>query len=57
MDDGMWARWLLAAFPALDDLVDAACSLLAPNLARAARQVVLASIGGEASTPTPEEPA
>jgi hypothetical protein len=57
MDDGMWARWLLAAFPALDDLVDAACSLLAPNLARAARQVVLASIGGAASTRTPEEPA
>jgi hypothetical protein len=57
MDDGMWARWLLATFPALDDLVDAACSLLAPNLARAARQVVRASVGEPASTPTTEEPA
>ena len=56
MDDGMWARWLLAAFPALDDLVDAACSLLAPDLARAARQVVEASIGPTASASAPEEP-
>ncbi|HEY6698987.1 MAG TPA: hypothetical protein VIZ67_12215 [Acidimicrobiales bacterium] len=56
MDDGMWARWLLAAFPALDDLVDAACSLLAPNLARAARQVVHASVGEEVSAAVPEEP-
>lgn len=55
MDDGMWARWLLSAFPALDDLIDAACSLLPPNLARAARQVVQASVGGAASAP--EEPA
>jgi hypothetical protein len=55
MDDGMWARWLLAAFPALDDLVDAACSLLAPDLARAARQAVEASIGPTASS-APEEP-
>ena len=53
MDDGMWARWLLAAFPALGDLVDAACSLLAPNLARAARQVVQASIGRAAHTGRP----
>jgi hypothetical protein len=57
MDDGMWARWLLAAFPALDDLVDAACSLLTPNLATATRQVVRASVGEAASTSTPEEPA
>jgi hypothetical protein len=56
MDDGMWARWLLAAFPALDDLVDAACSLLTPNLARAAKQVVDASIGRAALADTPEEP-
>ena len=57
MDDGMWARWLLAAFPALDDLVDAACSLLAPDLARAARDVVEASIGPAGSPSPPEEPA
>jgi hypothetical protein len=57
MDDGMWARWLLAAFPALDDLVDAACSLLAPNLARAATQVVQASVGRAPSATTPEETA
>jgi hypothetical protein len=56
MDDGMWARWLLATFPALDDLVDAACSLLAPSLARATRQVVEASIGRAARTDTPEAP-
>jgi hypothetical protein len=55
MDDGMWARWLLAAFPALADLVDAACSLLTPNLARAAKQVVEASIGRVAPADTPEE--
>jgi hypothetical protein len=53
----MWARWLLAAFPALDDLVDAACSLLAPNLARAATQVVQASVGRAPSATTPEETA
>jgi hypothetical protein len=55
MDDGMWARWLLAAFPALSDLVDAACSLLTPNLARAAKQVVEASNDRAASADTPEE--
>jgi hypothetical protein len=57
MDDGMWARWLLAAYPALDDLVDAACSLLPPNLAKAARQVVCASVGEAPSAAIPEEPA
>jgi hypothetical protein len=56
MDDGMWARWLLAAFPALDDLVDAACSLLAPKLARATRQAVEASIGWAAPADTRESP-
>jgi hypothetical protein len=56
MDDGMWARWLLATFPAVDDLVDAACSLLTPSLARATRQVVEASIGRAAPTDTPNEP-
>jgi hypothetical protein len=56
MDDGMWARWVLGAFPALDDLVDAACSLLAPNLARAVSQVVRASLGEAASSPAPDEP-
>jgi hypothetical protein len=55
MDDGMWARWLLAAFPALADLVDAACSLLTPNLAQAVKQVVEASIGRVAPVDTPEE--
>ena len=55
MDDGMWARWLLAAFPVLADLVDAACSLLTPNLAQAVKQVVEASIGRVAPVDTPEE--
>jgi hypothetical protein len=52
----MWARWLLAAFPALDDLLDAACSLLTPSLARAAKQVVEATIGRVAPADMPEEP-
>lgn len=56
MDDGMWARWLLATFPAIDDLVDAACSLLTPSLARATRQVVEASVGWAAPTDTRDEP-
>lgn len=51
MDDGMWARWLLAAFPALDDLLDAACALLTPSLGDAARQAVRASLGE--ATPDP----
>ena len=43
MDAGMWARWVLAAFPALDDLLDTAATLLPPNLAEAVHQVVEAS--------------
>jgi hypothetical protein len=33
MDDGMWARWVLGAFPALDDLVAATRALLTPVVA------------------------
>jgi hypothetical protein len=51
MDAGMWARWLLAAFPGLDDLLDAVGSLLPPHLVRAVRQVVEASVGGDGDDP------
>jgi hypothetical protein len=56
MDGGMWARWLLAAFPSLDDLVDAARSLLPSNVARAVEQVVHASVGTAEPAPERREP-
>jgi hypothetical protein len=42
MDDGMWARWVLGGFPALDDLVSACRSLLAPTVADGVELVVAA---------------
>jgi hypothetical protein len=44
MDDGMWARWLLASFPSLSDLADAGARLLAPELADAVRRSVEAFV-------------
>jgi hypothetical protein len=44
MDDGMWARWLLGAFPGVDDLVDAVGALLQPEIAAAVSEVVDASV-------------
>jgi len=35
MDDGMWARWLLSAFPSRDDLLDSVHNLLPSDLAHA----------------------
>ena len=35
MDDGMWARWLLSAFPARNDLLDSVHSLYPRDLAHA----------------------
>jgi hypothetical protein len=35
MDDGMWARWLLSAFPSRDDLLDSVHNLFPPELAHA----------------------
>lgn len=35
MDDGMWARWLLARLPSTDDLLAAIHALLPPVLADA----------------------
>ena len=40
MDDGMWSRWLLSAFPARDDLLDSVDNLLPPDLARAIARTV-----------------
>lgn len=40
MDDGMWARWLLAQLPAPDDLVAAVHALLPPVLADGVMVVV-----------------
>jgi hypothetical protein len=46
MDDGMWARWLLSTFPAVDDLVAAVCGLLPGRVARAVVEAVDGSLGG-----------
>jgi len=40
MDDGMWARWLLAGLPTSEDLLASVHDLLAPDLAAAVTQVV-----------------
>jgi hypothetical protein len=43
MDDGMWARWLLGRFPAVDDLVTAVHALLPAVLAEGVDRVVRAA--------------
>jgi hypothetical protein len=43
MDDGMWARWVLGSFPALDDLVGASRALLPVTVADAVELVVAGS--------------
>jgi len=40
MDDGMWARWLLSAFPSREDLLDSVHNLLPADLALAITQTV-----------------
>ncbi len=40
MDDGCFARWVLAALPAVDDLLDAVDALLPAGRARAVRRAV-----------------
>lgn len=45
MDDGMWARWVLSSFPALDDLLDAVSGLLAPAVGHSVVQTVHAALG------------
>jgi hypothetical protein len=40
MDDGMWARWLLSAFPSRDDLLDSVHNLFPPDLALAIARTV-----------------
>jgi hypothetical protein len=40
LDDGAFGRWLLGAFPDRDDLTDAACELLRPELRRRLRAVL-----------------
>ncbi|MGH9113956.1 MAG: hypothetical protein ACRDZN_16900, partial [Acidimicrobiales bacterium] len=46
MDDGMWARWLLSTFPAVDDLIAAVRSLLPDRVAGAVVDAVDGSLGG-----------
>ncbi|HEX5367451.1 MAG TPA: hypothetical protein VFW63_12410 [Acidimicrobiales bacterium] len=46
MDDGMWARHVLAAYPSLDDLVAAARALVAPVAADGIELVVAAARDG-----------
>jgi hypothetical protein len=46
MDDGMWARWVLSSFPALDDLVEAAAGLLPADLAGRVQRVLAQSGAG-----------
>jgi hypothetical protein len=45
MDDGMWARWLLSTFPAVDDLIAAVCGLLPDRVAGAVVEAVDGSLG------------
>lgn len=42
MDDGMWSRWLLSAFPSRDDLLAAVYALLPRTLARAIAHTIRA---------------
>ncbi|HEX6166242.1 MAG TPA: hypothetical protein VFZ77_09730 [Acidimicrobiales bacterium] len=44
MDDGMWARWLLADLPGAGDLLSAVRGLLAPGLAGGVARVVAAAL-------------
>jgi hypothetical protein len=43
MDDGMWARWLLAALPHLDDLQASVHDLLGDEVAAEVDRVIEAS--------------
>src|SRR5690606_3096871 len=47
MDDGMWARWVLASLPGLADLLDAVHALLPPRLAEPVTAVVGAALADE----------
>jgi hypothetical protein len=40
MDDGMWARWLLSAYPVRDDLLASVYALLPTPLADAVTQTI-----------------
>jgi hypothetical protein len=52
MDDGMAARWLLATFPLVDDLLDACCSVLPQATARRVERVVTATLGDNRDEPS-----
>jgi hypothetical protein len=52
MDDGMWARWLLARLPAVDDLLAAVRALLPSVLADGVELVVAAAV----EAPGPRQP-
>jgi len=57
MDDGMYARWLLSSFPALDDLLDACDNLLPEALAERVRTTVALTLPATPPHPTPPPPA
>ncbi|HKY65844.1 MAG TPA: hypothetical protein VJM49_05720, partial [Acidimicrobiales bacterium] len=56
MDDGMWARFALGAYPAVADLVAAARALMAPVVADAVALVVRASTGHADDDEPADEP-
>lgn len=55
MDDGMWARWLLARLPAVDDLLAAVRALLPSVLADGVELVVAAAEPGSRQRPDDSE--
>ena len=44
MDDGMWARWLIAELPPAAEMIDATRALLSPVVADAIDLVVAAAV-------------
>ncbi len=52
MDDGMWARWLLARLPAIDDLL-AAVRVLLPSVLADGIELVVAAAAETAGPPQP----
>jgi hypothetical protein len=57
MDDGMYARWLLSSFPALDDLLDACDHVLPDALADRVRTTVALTLPATPPHTPPPSPA
>jgi hypothetical protein len=56
MDDGMWARWLLARLPAVDDLLTAVRALVPSVLADGVELVVAAAADSAVEAAGPPQP-